>query len=256
MAKYTSNRHEARVVEVQQDLKDASLNMRSFSIRISNKNSSYPLLPQRSRSTRKEAQGHQREIHQIKRIADGKRYLLQCLFVGKRFVFLTRVWHSPIAFADLPKSVADATRHYASQEADAELWLFRAQFQAPKQPLLVSDLLQHLMELHRMAELGMKDRCIKLWPTKMLSSSYFSLVWKMIIATPQIDILKHPICIEGARMAFAKTVVLWPKLKPTEMAIGPPPLGKEHRRRELYFPIVMDGAWVIETQCSKDAILE
>ena len=48
----------------------------------------------------------------------------------------------------------------------------------------------------------------------------------------------------------------WPKLKPTEMATGPPPPGKEHRCPELYFSTIMDGAWAIEALCPKDVVLE
>jgi hypothetical protein len=33
-------------------------------------------------------------------------------------------------------------------------------------------------------------------------------------------------------MAFAKTMVHWPKIKPVEMATGPPPSGKEHMHLE------------------------
>jgi len=57
-------------------------------------------------------------------------------------------------------------------------------------------------------------------------------------------------------MAFAKTMVHWPKLKPTEMATAPPPPGKEHRRPELYFSVVMEGAREIEAQCSKGVLYE
>lgn len=57
-------------------------------------------------------------------------------------------------------------------------------------------------------------------------------------------------------MAFGNTMVYWPKIKPTEMATGPPPLGKEHWGPGHYFPIVMDGARAIEAQCSKDVIYE
>ena len=57
-------------------------------------------------------------------------------------------------------------------------------------------------------------------------------------------------------MAFAKTMVHWQKIKPAELATGSPPPGKEHRRPEQYFPIIMDGARTIEAQCLKDVIYE
>jgi hypothetical protein len=112
------------------------------------------------------------------------------------------------------------------------------------------------MELHRMAELAMKDLRVKLWPSKPLPSSYFGLVQKLVDATPRVDSWKRSACIKGARMAFGKTMVHWPKLKPTKIATGPPPPRKEHRRPEQYFPAVMEGARAIEGQCSKDEMYE
>ena len=116
--------------------------------------------------------------------------------------------------------------------------------------------MKQLMELHRMAEPAMKDLCIRLWPIEPLSSSYSGLVQKLCDAVPRIDALNRSTCIEGARMAFARTMVHWPKIKPTEMATAPPPPGKEHRRPEKYFSAVMDGARAIEDQCPKDVIYE
>jgi hypothetical protein len=107
-----------------------------------------------------------------------------------------------------------------------------------------------------MAEPAMKDLCVKLWPSEPLPSSYFGLVRKLYDAMPWIDVWKRSICIEGARMAFGKTMVHWPKIKPAEVATRPPPPGKEHRRPEQYFLVVMDGARAIEAQCSKDVIYE
>src|SRR3989337_897903 len=98
--------------------------------------------------------------------------------------------------------------------------------------------MKQLMELHRMAELAMKDLCVKLWPSEPLPSSYFVLVQKLVDAMPLVDCRKHSACIEGAWMAFGKTMVHWPKLKPTEITTGSPPPGKEHRHPEQYFPVV------------------
>ena len=107
-----------------------------------------------------------------------------------------------------------------------------------------------------MAEPAMRDLCIWLWPAEPMPSSYFSLVQKMCDAAPRIDAMKRSTCIEGARMAFARTMVHLPGLKQTEMATAPPPPGKEHRRPEKYFSTVMDGARVIEAQCPKDVMYE
>ena len=68
--------------------------------------------------------------------------------------------------------------------------------------------------------------------------------------------MKRLACLEGARLAFMKTMVHWPQINPMDMATGPPPKGKEHRRPEQYFAQVMNGAWAIEVECLKDVIFE
>ena len=79
---------------------------------------------------------------------------------------------------------------------------------------------------------------------------------KLREAPLRIDVMKCSTCVEGARLAFAKTMVHWPKIKPMYMATGARPVGKEHRRPELYYTQVIDGARAIEGQCSKDVIIE
>ena len=88
-----------------------------------------------------------------------------------------------------------------------------------------------------MAEPAMKDLCVKLWPTEPLPSSYFGLVQKLYDVVPRIDVWKRSVCIEGARMAFGKTMVHWPKIKPIEVATGPPPLGKSTGAPSSILPV-------------------
>ena len=68
--------------------------------------------------------------------------------------------------------------------------------------------------------------------------------------------MKRSTCLEGVKLAFAKTMVHWPKINPMDMATGPPPKGKEHRHPKQYFAQVMNVAWAIEGLCSKDVMLE
>ena len=102
----------------------------------------------------------------------------------------------------------------------------------------------------------MKDLYIILWPTEPIPDTYFGLVHKLQEAPLRIDAVKRSACLEGARLAFAKTMVHWPRINPMEMATGPPPKGKEHHRPEQYFMQVMTGARAIEGQCSKNVMLE
>ncbi|KAE8792384.1 hypothetical protein D1007_33172 [Hordeum vulgare] len=102
----------------------------------------------------------------------------------------------------------------------------------------------------------MKDLCIRIWLIEPLPSIYFGLVEKMIVVVPQIDTVKCPICIEGAQMAFARTMMHWTKVEPYKMSIAPPPLAKELGQPELYFSNAMEGARVVEAHCSKGLIFE
>ena len=104
--------------------------------------------------------------------------------------------------------------------------------------------------------MAMKDLVLQLWPAKPIPNSYFGLVKRLVDAQPQIDAINHSSCIEGARMAFARVKMQWAKMKATEIATAGPPEGKDHRRPERYFDDVLDGARIVEGQCSKDIIFD
>ena len=53
----------------------------------------------------------------------------------------------------------------------------------------------------------MKDLIIRLWPAEAIPSSYFGLVKQLVDACPQLDAIKRLVCIEGARMAFARVKI-------------------------------------------------
>ena len=67
-----------------------------------------------------------------------------------------------------------------------------------------TDQLKQLVELHRVAELALKDLIIRLWPAEAIPSSYFGLVKRLTDALPRVEAVKHSACTEGARMAFAR----------------------------------------------------
>ena len=83
-----------------------------------------------------------------------------------------------------------------------------------------------------MSELVVKDLYVNLWPVEPIPDTYFVLVQKLREAPLRIDVMKCSTCVEGARLAFAKTMVHWPKINSMEMATGPLANGKEHRRPE------------------------
>ena len=78
---------------------------------------------------------------------------------------------------------------------------------------------------------------------------------RVVEACPRLDIVKRSVCIEGARMAFARCKMWWAKMDAVEVAWGPPE-GKEHRTPERYFADVLKGACLVADECVKDVIFE
>ena len=102
----------------------------------------------------------------------------------------------------------------------------------------------------------MKDIVFRLWPTEPVSNSYFGLVQRLADAVPRIEAVKRSACIEGAQMAFAGVKTYWAKMKATEIAAKSPTGGKDHHTPEHYFEDVLEGARLIEGQCSKNIMFE
>ena len=57
-------------------------------------------------------------------------------------------------------------------------------------------------------------------------------------------------------MALARVKMYWAKMKATDVAAKSPPKGNEHHTPEYYFEDVLEGARLIEVQCSKDIVFE
>ena len=102
----------------------------------------------------------------------------------------------------------------------------------------------------------MKDLIIRLWPAEAIPSSYFGLVKRLVDACPQLDVIKRSVCIEGARMAFARVKVQWAKMNAVMLETEGPPAGKEHHMLEQYFEDVLEGSRTVAEQCAKDIIFE
>ena len=181
---------------------------------------------------------------------------MQSKYVKKRYLLLTRIWSSPLAFADLPHSISDATEFYRAEEGSSTEKLFWSQYLALEHPVPFSDQLKQLTELHRVAELAMKDLIIRVWPTEAIPSSYFGLVKRLVNACPRLDVIKRSVCIEGARMAFARVKVQWAKMNAVKLATEGPPAGKENCTPERYFEDVLEGSRTVAEQCAKDIIFE
>ena len=73
-------------------------------------------------------------------------------------------------------------------------------------------------------------------------------------AVPHIDAMKRSACIEGARMALARVRTYWAEMKAIVVASQ----DSDERRvpAEHYFQEVLQGARLIDTQCSKDIMFK
>ena len=83
----------------------------------------------------------------MKKIAAGKAFIMQSKHVKAKFLFLTRVWSSPGAFADLPHSVLDVVEFYRAEEGSSTEKLFWSQYTGTEHPMPLSDQLKQLVEL-------------------------------------------------------------------------------------------------------------
>ena len=100
--------------------------------------------------------------------------------------------------------------------------------------------------------MAMRDFIICMWPSEPIPSSYFGLVKRLVSACPRLDAVMWSVCIEGARMAFARVKMQWAKMEAVKLATEGPPAGKEHRTLDD----VLEGSRIVEGQCSKDIIFE
>ena len=93
-----------------------------------------------------------------------------------------------------------------------------------------------------------------LWPGRSEPKSYFSLVQQFLDAVPRINAMKRSACIEGARMALARVKTYWAEMDATDVASR----GSDKSRLpvEHYFEEVLQGARLIESQCSKDVMFK
>ena len=111
-------------------------------------------------------------------------------------------------------------------------------------------------ELHKMSGIAMKDVIARLWPTEPIPNNYLGLVRQFVNAVPRINAVKQSTCIERARMALARVKIYWAKMMATDIAAQSPPEGKDLNMSKHYFEDVLEGARLIEGQCSKNITFE
>lgn len=248
--------YEERVTKVEQALQEAATKCESLEEKDKAQAADLTKALQAAKEARSESRAAREEIKQAGQIAAGKPFILQSIFGGRRYALLNRLWSAPDAFADLLRSVVDAAQYFQAQDGNATEKLFWSQYLAPERPALLNNQMMKLAELHRMSVAAMKDIIVRLWPARPIPSSYFGLVKQLGDALPRIEAVKHSTCIEGARKAFARVKMHWAKMKAANVAVEGPPDDKAHRKPERYFEDVLEGAHLIEGQCSKDIMFE
>jgi len=148
----------------------------------------------------------------VKKIAAGKAFIMQSKHVKVNYLLLTRVWSSPGAFADLPRSASDVAAYYRAEEGSSTEKVFWSQYAEAGHLVPLSDQLKQMVELHKVAEQAIKGLVVRLCPGGALPGSYFGLVRRLVDACPRLEVIKRSICIEGARRALARAKVHWGKM--------------------------------------------
>ena len=120
----------------------------------------------------------------------------------------------------------------------------------------LSDQLKQLVELHKAAEVSMKDLIVRIWPGELLPTSYFGLIKRMVDSCLRLEVIKRSVYIEGARRALSRAKVHWGKLDAEKLVKDGPPEGKAQCCPEKYYDGVMKGARLVADECTKDTILE
>ena len=132
--------------------------------------------------------------------------------------------------------------------------LFWSQFHSPERPFPLTDRLAEWDELNRLSGRAMKSVMTHLWPKRPEPKSYFGLVQQFLGAVPHIDAMKMSACIEGAQMALARVKTYWAEMDAT--AVASRGSDKSRLPAEHYFEEVLQGARLIESQCSKDVMFK
>ena len=118
------HRFEERVTEMDQKLKDTVAKCESLEMKNKAKGTELAKSLQDASEARSESRAAREEIRQADEIAAGKPFLLQAKFGDPKYALFNRLWSSPDAYADLPKSAADAAYFFQAQEGYAVEKLF------------------------------------------------------------------------------------------------------------------------------------
>ena len=105
-------KQEARVGEVQQELQALVTKHEALELDSKTRESELAAALESTKNAKAEAQKALQEIEAMRKIAAGKAFIMQSKHVEETSLLLTRIRSSPGAFADLPRSLLDASEFY------------------------------------------------------------------------------------------------------------------------------------------------
>ena len=112
-------KQEARVGEVQQELQALVKKHETLEFDSKMRESELPAALEITKHAKAEAQKAIQKIEMMRKIAEGKAFIMQSKHVKVNYLLLTRVRSSPGAFADLPRSMSDAAQFYQAEEGSS-----------------------------------------------------------------------------------------------------------------------------------------
>src|SRR3954465_5643784 len=128
-------KQEARVGKVQQELQALVKKHETLELDSKTRESELATALESSKHAKAEAQKALQEIEAMKKIAAGKAFIMQSKHVKVNYLLLTRVRSSPGAFADLPRSLSDATAFYRAEEGSSTEKVFWSQYAKAGHPM-------------------------------------------------------------------------------------------------------------------------
>ena len=105
-------KYEAEVGKVRQELQALMKKHESLELDSKTRASELAVAIKDAKSAKAESQKTLQELDEVKKIAAGKAFFMQCKHINVSYLLLTRIRSSPGAFADLPWSVSDTAAFY------------------------------------------------------------------------------------------------------------------------------------------------
>ena len=135
-------KHEARVVEAEQELQEAVKKCKTLEQSLTEKESEVTKAHQATSDARGETQSALQGIQEARKIAAGKAFFHVKQVFEEKIMFLILNLDFSGVFAELPRSISDAAQFYRAEERSTADKLFWSQYLAPNYPVPFADQLK------------------------------------------------------------------------------------------------------------------